>query len=177
MIERLSQWSQQRGFWALLIVFGVGLEAVALYYQYVLEALPCVLCIHVRMWLAVVILVGMGGLVTGSIFKQPIVRYANRFWHVLNVVAALGLLERCYKVLAVERGWTLDSCGMGLGLPSWLSWLEVDLWVPWLFEALGSCGYTPNVLFLTMAEALMLISIGFLLVSSLIMVLSWRSPR
>lgn len=176
MIDRLSQWSHQRFFWVLLVVFGVFLEAAALYYQYVLEELPCVLCIHVRMWLAVIILIGLAGVLSSSILHQAKAIVFNRIWHVLNVLAGVGFLERCYRVLAVEREWTLDSCGMGLGLPSWLSWLEVDVWMPWLFAATGSCGYTPNVFGLTMAEALMIIAIGFLLSSSLMMIMSWRSP-
>lgn len=174
MIERLIQLSHQRAIWVLLIVFGVVLEAAALYYQYILEELPCVLCIHVRMWLAVIILIGIAGLLSSSIASKARAIYFNRFWHVLNVGAAIGFLERCYRVLAVERGWTLDSCGMGLGLPSWLSWLEVDVWMPWLFEALGSCGYTPNVFGLTMAEALIIIAVGFFLLSCFLMILSWR---
>ena len=38
-------------YWIFLIVLGLSMEAAALYYQYVLEEWPCVLCIHIRIWI------------------------------------------------------------------------------------------------------------------------------
>jgi disulfide bond formation protein DsbB len=177
MIGKLTRWSHHPLIWVTLIVFGVLMEAVALYYQYFLEELPCVLCIHVRLWVAAMILVGVGGLVTSVALPHSGARLANRFWHLLSLGTALGFLERSYRVFAVERGWALDSCGMGLGLPEWLSWLEADVWIPWLFEAQGSCGYTPNVLFLTMAEALLLAGIGLVVVAAVLMLASWMPAK
>ena len=59
MNQFLINLSVQRRYWAAMIVIGTALEAAALYYQYVLDEWPCVLCIHVRIWVMACILLGM----------------------------------------------------------------------------------------------------------------------
>jgi len=176
MIKSLIELAHHKIIWLGLVIFGTGLEAVALYYQYALDEMPCIVCIHIRMWVAVIILVGLFALITNSVFNSNTSYQLNRVWHLLNLGAAVGFFERSYHVLAVERAWVVDSCGMGLDLPEWLSWLKVDQWIPWMFEAQVPCGYTPNVFVLTMAEALVGISALYLVGSIILALLSWLKP-
>ena len=131
--------------------------AVALYHQYVLEDQPCVLCIQVRLWVLLFILVSFAGL----LFRNTGI--VNSIAHMLVVVIALGLMDRSYQLLGIERGFILGECNFDLGLPAWFA---VEQWAPWMFRVEATCSYTPEVAFgITMAEALIVVSGGVLLVS------------
>jgi disulfide bond formation protein DsbB len=144
-------------YWLAIIVVGVVLEGSALYYQYALNYYPCVLCIHVRIWVMGAILAGVFGLLARH--SRPALLSAHAF----SVVMFAGLLERSYMTLAVERLWTEGSCSMDAGLPSWFA---LDQWFPAIFEVQEACGYTPEVIFgITMAEALVVLAAGAVVVS------------
>jgi len=144
-------------YWLMLVLLGVAFEMVALYYQYVLDELPCVLCIHVRLLMLALILVSLV-----AVFIRGF-QWLNTMAHLLTVLVAAVLLERSWQLLGTERGFTFNDCGMDLGLPSWLA---LDSWFPALFQVHTSCGYTPELLFgITMAEALIVFSPLFLLLT------------
>jgi len=160
---------QHRLYWIALVLVGLGLEAGALYYQYVLDEWPCVLCIHVRIWVLAFVLLGILAL----FFTKS--RNAMRFFHAASVVIMIGLLERSWKVLAVERGWIFGDCEMDLGMPAWFA---LDTWAPWLFEVQTSCGYTPLIAFnISMAEVLLVISAALLLLCFSLFFASWFIRR
>lgn len=157
--------SKQHRYWIALILIGIALEAGALYYQYVLDEWPCVLCIHVRIWVAAFILLGL----VAVFFTRSTL--AMRVAHGLNTGIMIGFLERSWRVLAVERGWIFGDCDMNLGMPAWFA---LDKWIPSLFEVQTSCGYTPLIIFeITMAETLIVISAFMLLFSAAVFVASW----
>ena len=148
---------QSRALWFGMLVLGLALEGIALYYQYVLDQLPCVLCIHVRMLLFALVLVSVLGLV---FFRMP------RMGGILLIATAViwaWMAERSYQLLGMERGWIIGECQMQSGLPGWLA---LEEWIPWLFRIHEPCGYTPFVLFrITMAEILIVLSVLMLLFS------------
>ncbi len=159
----------RRLYWVALVILGIALELAALYYQYVLDEWPCVLCIHVRIWIAAFILVGIAAL--------ALHRYtaARRVCHGLSLLAMAGLLERSYQLLAVERGWIFGDCAMELGMPAWFA---IDKWFPWIFEVQTSCGYTPLILFnISMAEVLIVFSVLIVILSLALFVASWKEPQ
>ncbi len=126
MKQLLLNLSTQRRYWAALILIGAALEGGALYYQYVLDEWPCVLCIHVRIWVVAFMLLAMVAIFcTNSIV-------ATRIAHFLNVGIMIGLLERSWRVLAIERGWIFGDCDMDLGMPAWFA---LDKWFPYLFRS------------------------------------------
>lgn len=165
MIQYLINLSNQRYYWVALILLGLALEGGALFYQYVLDEWPCVLCIHIRIWIVAFILLGLIALCLVQL------RWALRLAHGLNLVIMAGLLERSWRVLAVERGWVFGDCDLDLGMPPWLA---LDKWIPTLFEVQTSCGYTPLIIFnISMAEVLLVISAGLLIMSAAVFVASW----
>jgi len=170
VIATLVNLSLQRRWWVFLILLGVFLEAAALYYQYALDEWPCVLCIHIRIWILGMILVGILGVLLNGMTLSV------RLCHLLNVVATAGFAERSYQVLAVERGWVFGDCAMDLGMPDWFA---LDRWAPWMFEVQTSCGYTPLILFqISMAEVLMALSALLLLAAVALFAASWfADPR
>ncbi len=165
MKEFLVNLSTQRRYWAALVMIGFALECGALYFQYVLDEWPCVLCIHVRIWVVALILFGL------IAFFCTASTLAMRVAHGLNTMIMVGLLERSWNVLAVERGWIFGDCDMDLGMPSWFA---LDKWIPSLFEVQTACGYTPLIIFnITMAEVLLVFSVLLLIMSTAVFIASW----
>ena len=160
MHDRLSALARGQLYWIALIIGGITLEAAALYYQYVLDEWPCVICIHIRIWIAGFILVAILAL----LFRK--ITSVLRLMHVLTVIMMVGFTERSYQVLAVERGWVFGDCNLELGMPAWFA---LDKWMPWMFEVQTSCGYTPLILGnISMAEILLVTS-GLLTLVAVVM--------
>ena len=155
-------------YWLFLLTLSLAFESIALYYQYVLDEWPCVLCIHIRIWIAGIILVSIIALLT-----KP-GHWLNRGFHLINTVMMIGFVERSWQVLAVERGWIFSDCNMESGLPNWFA---LDKWLPAIFEVKTSCGYTPLIVArISMAEILMVTSAILLLMSLIMLVVSfWYS--
>jgi disulfide bond formation protein DsbB len=166
MKQFLIDLSMQRRYWAILVLVGIALECSALYYQYVLDEWPCLLCIHIRMLVfAFILLASIAIFCTQSTL-------ATRVAHGLNVIIMLGMVERSWQVLAVERGWVFGNCEMDLGMPAWFA---LDKWIPSLFEVQTSCGYTPLILFnISMAEVLLVFSALLLIMSAALFIASWQ---
>ena len=158
LIKQIKNLSHCRWYWGLALATGITLLSVALIYQHVLGERPCLLCIQIRLWVSLLILVSFAGLLVQSS------RVMNSIAHLSLVVVAVGLTERCYQLLGTERGFVFGDCGFELGLPAWLA---LDTWLPSVYYVHTSCGYTPELIFgITMAEALMLFSVGLLLLSA-----------
>lgn len=150
MLNTLTCFVRSQWYWLAMIFSGLAMEGIALYFQYVLDYGPCVLCIHVRIWVMVFILLGVVGLLCRNS------RLLSIIVSVLTVVAAIGLSERSWMTFAIERNLIEGSCTMGTGLPEWFA---LDKWLPSIFEPWELCGWTPELLFgITMAEGLLLTS-------------------
>ena len=161
MLDKLASFNRSALFWGGLIFVCIALEIGALYYQYVLDYLPCVLCIHIRIWVFAIMLVAIFGFFMRN--SRPWLIIAN----LLTLTAAFGMVERSYIVLGTELGWVDGSCGdMVSGLPSWFA---LDKWIPAVFEPLESCGLTPWVIpqFASMAEVLMVLAGALLLLMTI----------
>jgi len=157
MFQLIRQFSRRKSYWVLLILLGLSLEGSGLYYQYVLDEWPCVLCIHIRVWISGIILLAILAVsISGNL-------WLTRGFHLINTAMMAGFTERSWQTLAVERGWVFGECDMESGLPSWFA---LDKWFPAVFEVQTACGYTPLVLFnITVAETLMLVSGSLLVIS------------
>jgi len=163
VVAKLAIIGRSVWYWLALVLIGLSFEGVALFYQHVLDEMPCVLCIHVRLLVLALLLLALLAMFLRH-FKWP-----NVLAHLLTVLVAAGLLERSYQLLGTERGFTFNDCGLDLGMPAWFA---LDTWFPAMFKVQTSCGYTPELLFgITMAEALIVSSFVFLL-WSVVMVVS-----
>lgn len=168
LVERLKQLktlSHSRWYWGLALATGVFLMVAALIYQHVLGERPCLLCIQIRLWVSLFILVSFVGLL---VRRNQLMNSAA---HASMVLVAIGLVERCYQLLGTERGFVDGDCGFELGLPGWFA---VEEWLPSVYYVHTACGYTPEIVFgITMAEALMVISGGILLAGVLVSLASF----
>ena len=162
--KKLQTMSQGHWYWLAFIVGALTLLAVALFFQYSLEKAPCAMCIQVRIWVSLFVIVSFAGLLT-------------RHHRIMNVIAnlstlliAVGLTELSYRLLGTERGFIFSDCGLDLGLPAWFA---IDEWLPWLYRVETLCGYTPELFFgITMAEMLMVMSVLLLLLTSAVFIAS-----
>ena len=150
-------------YWRMILAIGLGMEMVALSYQYLLDYGPCPLCIHLRVGVLGFLLVSVSALLVRS-------QAWWRICHLLNVVVFVWLSERSYWLLGTEKGFATSECGIDAGLPAWLA---LDKWLPAIFEPWESCGYTPTLLFeITMAEVSIVIFPLLLLISVLLAAIS-----
>lgn len=145
-------------FWGYLALLSLAMEGTALFYQYQLDYGPCVLCIHIRAWVALLFIGALCGLFT---IDKPVPQATGLF---ISLAASAGMLERSWLTLGIERGTVDGSCTIDSGFPAWL---PLDQWSPWMFEPWESCGYTPELLFgITMAEGLVATAVWLLLLLS-----------
>jgi disulfide bond formation protein DsbB len=164
LLKRLEELQQARGYWLVYIAGSLLLMAAAMYFQYIREEPPCLMCIQVRLLLSLLILVAVIGLLTR---RHPLM---NLLANISTVLVALSMSERAYQLLGTERGFVFSDCGFDLGLPAWLA---LDEWLPWLFRVETTCGYTPEIAFgVTIAESLMVLSILLLVFSACMTLLS-----
>ena len=164
----LQKLLKTKRFWFFLMALGFMLEGTALYYQYVLQELPCVVCIQFRLLVA--------GLIILSITGLFIRKSKTGLWLIslLLLLLFIGMLDRSYQLLGTERGFFIGSCSMELGFPAWLA---IDKWIPWLFGVKTTCGYTPIIAFgITMAEGLMAMSVGLTLMVLLMLYSLTKRP-
>ena len=157
MAATLKIFEGTRLYWLLLLVLGITLELVALFYQYRLEYWPCMLCIHVRIWIAGFLLCALAALLLHRFRPLRIT------FHLLITFIMIALSERAWQLVGIERGTISGSCTIESGLPEWFA---VDQWLPAVFKIWEPCGYTPVLAFgVTMAEALLALFAVLVLVS------------
>ncbi len=169
IIKQLSNISHSPWYWLVYIVSGLTLLAAALYYQHVLDLPPCLLCIQVRLWISLLVIASFAGLLTRSNSAM------NAVAHLSIMMIAVALIERSYQLLGTERGFVFGDCGFDLGMPAWFA---IEEWLPWLYRVETSCGYTPEIIFgITMAEAMMALSVLLLPVSFCVFLASFVSTR
>jgi len=162
IIGLLINLSHSKRYWLSYIFGGITLMAIALYFQHVIEELPCLMCIQIRLLVSLVVIVSIAGLLTRHN------RFINMLTNLSVVLIVASMTERSYQLLGTERGFVFGDCGFNLGLPGWFA---IEDWLPSLYRVETSCGYTPEILFgITMAEALMVISVLLLVVSSCVFV-------
>ena len=161
------QFIQSPKYWVLMFISTLTAEAVALYYQYVLDDYPCVICIHIRIWVAALLLWSLLGFYLRRSDKGLLTACAGAFFIVI------GLLERSYVLYGTEQGWVDGMCSYALNFPSWFA---VDVWFPWIFEVQGACGYTPELIWgITMAQVLLVISVLGLIITLAALLISVKA--
>ncbi len=162
MLQPLIKFVHSRWYWLAVILTGISLECVALFYQYVLQEPPCALCIHARAWVLLGVVFAFAGLIL------------QRF-SVARIIAQIGLLisiaclwNRSLLTVLVERGEYETSCGLNAGFPAWL---PLDRALPQVFEPWTFCGYTPNfILGMSMGEGLLYGAIALFVIAVLALI-------
>lgn len=133
-----------------------AMVAGAVFFQYVLDDLPCELCVYVRAWL-----IGIGLLATVGLLTRQW-RWLTLIVIVLMLWMTAGLAEDTWVLLSIDQGWpTSGACSFVAYFPEWM---PLDKWWPQMFEVQNLCQPTPVVLLgLSMAHALSAASLVYVL--------------
>lgn len=151
MLKLAANLCRSSTYWLLILLFGLSLELIALYFQYQLGYGPCVLCVEIRAIVLAIMIIAFFGILFSS----------NRFMaNITNIMlagAGVAFYLKSDYLLLIERNLVEGSCGFKANFPSWM---PLDQWLPSVFEPWEACGYTPMLWFnITMAEGLIYCSI------------------
>ena len=128
----LSEFTQQRKAWGFLALSALSLELIALYFQYGMDLLPCMMCVYQRTAVAGVLLAGLIGLAQPKLLSVRLVAFG--FW---GVSAIWGfLLAKEHVAMQNETNPFLVSCGF---VPDYPSWMPLHDWFPGIFNPTGTC--------------------------------------
>ncbi|MGL5291875.1 MAG: disulfide bond formation protein DsbB [Vibrionaceae bacterium] len=156
--------SLTRGAWKLLFISCIIFELCALFFQHGLQLSPCVMCIYERVALTGVLFSAALGMLAPHLFITRSIAIVG--W---LISAAWGLL------LSIEHiGYQFPDPNQLFGktcelLVNFPSWAPLNKWLPWMFEAQGSCSeITWRFLDYTMPQWLALIFGGMLLAAVIV---------
>ena len=162
MTDFLTKTSKSMWYWLAILVMGIAMEGVALFYQYQLHYGPCAMCIHVRIYVLAFMIIALCAMLLRHY------RGLRVMTHLITLLLSLGLAERAWNLLGTEHGFIEGACSMQLGMPNWFA---LDKWLPSVFEPWEPCGQTPPLLFgISMAEGLIVLSI-FAILTTVVMTL------
>lgn len=119
--------------WLLLALSALGLEASALYFQYIMDLKPCIMCVYQRLAIAAIFFAGLLGYFTP---KQLIIRLISfGLWGIGAIWGLIIALEHVeMQSSAMSLFFTCDF------IPNFPTWAPLHEWIPFLFEASGDCG-------------------------------------
>ena len=132
-MKLFSDLCENKKAWQLLAISALGLELVALYFQYVMDLAPCIMCIYQRVAIWAIFLAG----VIGAFAANNIIgRFAG--YALLGTGAIWGLLIAIEHVEMQNPATAFFfSCDI---VPNFPTWAPLHDWVPALFAATGDCG-------------------------------------
>ncbi len=119
--------------WLLLALSALGLELCALFFQYVMDLAPCIMCVYQRLAIAAIIIAGLIGFAGCKFLITRVIAYT--LW---ATGAIWGLLIAFEHVeMQANSGSLFFSCEF---IPNFPSWAPLHQWLPAIFEATGDCG-------------------------------------
>ena len=129
----ISDLSTNKNAWLLLALSALGLEFAALFFQYVLELKPCIMCIYQRVAIWAIFFAGVIGYFGHQWVLTRILSYA--LWGTGAIWGLLIALEH------VEMQTSAMSFLFGCEfVPNFPEWAPLHEWLPALFAATGDCG-------------------------------------
>ena len=157
-----------RLFWLAILVSALGLEAAALFFQYVLKLDPCVLCVYERLAVAGLALSGLLGLMAPSWTSFRILAYLS--W----AASATWGLSLAMRHTGIQLGAPDLNCDFFANFPVWF---KLDEWLPAVFNPTGYCSDIQwQVLGFTMPQWMLVVYAGYLLLLLLALIAEFRSP-
>lgn len=164
LLYSIQRFSRQRKSWLLLLLFVLFFESCALFFQHVLKLPPCVMCIYER-----ISMLGIGAAaIIGALKPQHLV---VRWLGLLGWVASTwkGLSLALEHVTFQFDPSPFHMCDLFVHFPSWL---PLNKWMPWIFEAYGECSQIVwQFLSLSMPQWLVIIFVGNL-IAGLVVIMS-----
>lgn len=132
-VNYLSQITTNQKPWLLLALSALGLELSALFFQYVLDLAPCIMCVYQRLAILAILMAGTVGSIGHKNLLARFVAYI--LWGIGSIWGLIIALE--HVEMQENSGSLFFSCEF---IPNFPSWAPIHEWIPFLFEATGDCG-------------------------------------
>ena len=131
-MKYLSDLSLSKKPWLLLAFSAFAFELSALFFQYVLNLEPCIMCIYQRVAIWSIFFAGIITAVAPKLLIFRLVGYG--LW---GVGAIWGLIIAIEHVDMQQASSLFFTCEF---IPNFPSWAPLHEWMPALFAATGDCG-------------------------------------
>ena len=129
----ISKLATQPRAWLLLAVTALAFEFCALFFQYVMDLAPCIMCIYQRVAIFAIFFAGLIGYYASEYLIARIISFG--LW---GTGAIWGLLIAMEHVEMQSATLSLFfTCEI---VPNFPDWAPLHQWLPFLFEATGDCG-------------------------------------
>ncbi|MFT4994230.1 MAG: disulfide bond formation protein DsbB [Paraglaciecola sp.] len=132
ILHKLSQLSASRAAWLLLFMSVLALELAALYFQYVMQLRPCIMCIYQRTAVFGILFSTLPVLLFNNVLTR-LVAYTG--WGVSAIWGLLIAVEHVDIQTALNPFFA--TCEV---VPNFPSWLPLHEYLPHIFAATGDCG-------------------------------------
>lgn len=132
-MKLLSELTHNKRAWQLLALSALALELTALFFQYVLDLQPCIMCIYQRVAIWGVFFAGVVGSLSSQYVIGRILAYV--LWATGAIWGLIIALEHVEMQSATMS--FLFSCEF---VPNFPTWAPLHEWLPALFAATGDCG-------------------------------------
>jgi len=119
--------------WLLLGISALGIELCALYFQYIMDLAPCIMCVYQRVAVGAILLAGLIGFAGSHFLIARVMAYA--LWGTGAIWGLLIALE--HVEMQSNSGSLFFTCEF---IPNFPSWAPLHEWIPSIFEATGDCG-------------------------------------
>ena len=155
----------------MLALSALGLELAALYFQYFMQLEPCVLCVYERNAVALIFLAGVCGLINPY---KPQLRFCG---YLLWAGGAIWGLFLSVEHSGIQMGLIEDSGGCEF-VANYPTWMQLDQWVPWLFNPTGFCEEIQwQFLGLSMPQNMVIINVIYLIVLIMVVKSEFSNPQ
>lgn len=163
--------TQSKTAWLLLAVSALGLELAALYFQYVMQFEPCVLCVYERCAVALIFLAGVLG------FINPNLRLLRFGGYLLWAGGAIWGLYLSVKHTGIQMGLIKDSASCDF-IANFPAWMQLDQWISWVFNPTGYCEDIQwQFLRMSMPQSMIMVNVIYLIVFGMVVISEFRRPK
>lgn len=131
MINFLANIGRQTSAWVLLFLSALSLEIAALYFQYMLELRPCIMCIYQRTAVFGILFAALLPIISNNILTR-LIAYVG-----VGISAVWGLLIAIEHVEIQNANSLFAICEI---VPNFPTWAPLHEWLPSIFAATGDCG-------------------------------------
>lgn len=163
MLTTLRHWSQNRFSWLLLALTAIGLEGAALYFQYGMGLMPCVMCVYQRIAVLGILVAALIGATAPNL---ALMRILGGFLWLYSAYRGIALSWEHTQLIINPSPFA--TCDFFVTLPSWFALHE---WVPSVFQATGDCSVSQwKFLSLEMPQWMLIIFSAYFLVGLLVLI-------
>lgn len=139
MINKISNWQDQRFLWILMIIASAGLVIVAhSFFQNYLYMPPCEQCVYIRFAFLCMTLGGILACINPKNSALKLLAYVFSFWGAIQGIMYSIKLSKIHTAVHGDDPFGVQGCSAE---PHYPFGLPLHQWAPDWFLPTGDCGY------------------------------------